>query len=538
MDRLRRFARLARRPAARLPVEDLWRTVDYQRVVLAVVRTVTTGTRLLDVLLLLRTDPRIQIVFTFERSSAFTPGVTRFIRDIGAEVKPWREAVHREYSLAISASENGALHELSAPLLLLPHGAGHSKYAKGTRTVSGYNPRRLVHNGRIVPRALVLSHREQVDQLARSCPAAVPRAVVARDVCLDRLLASLPHRARYLRALGNTGQRLVAVSSTWGRTSLFGQDAGLARRLLHELPRDEYQVAFILHPNVWAEHSRYEVLGWLSSALAAGLLVIPPEDGWRAVLAAADLLVGDHGSLSLYAAAIGVPVLLAAFDGTEIVEGTPMAELGLRAPRLGRGPLRGQVESALRQNTAPLRAIADRAFASDAPGLRELLYDLIGLDPPDDAPAQHVEDPVPQRRHVEAHRVVTRVVDATTVALERFSASLPGQAAGADQHFAVEDDTFDLGLVHQAAVLIARHRPDDFAEWAGDVFAEHPTVRVAAADRQVWHRSWSRPRLVTGDAALAASALCALVARHPDFAGDALTVVLGDRKIHLRFVTA
>lgn len=534
MDRIRRFVQLARRrPRTRLPA-DLWRTVDHQRVVLAIVRTVTTGTRLLDVLLLLRTDPRVRIVFTFERSSAFTPGVTRFIGDIGAEVVPWREAVRHDYSLAISASENGALHELSAPLLLLSHGAGHHKYAKGTRTISGYSPRQLVRDGRVVPRAVVLSHRDQLDQLAASCPAAVPRAVVARDVCLDRLRASRPHRARYLRALGNTGQRLVAVSSTWGRSSLFGQDIGLVTRLLHELPRDEYQVALILHPNVWAGHSRYEVLGWLSSALAAGLLVVPPEDGWRAVLAAADLLVGDHGSLSLYAAAIDVPVLLAAFDENEIVEGTPMADLGTRAPRLGGRSLRDQVETAIQQDTAPLRAIADRVFADDARGMRGLLYDLIGLEPPADAPAEHVEDPVPERRRVDAHRVMTRVVDDTTVALERFSASLPQRRTdGFGQHLAVDEDTFGAGLLDQAAVIMASHRPDDFAEWAGTVFTAQPAARVAAAGKQVLHRSWTRPRVVSGDPALAASALCALLARDPDFAGDSVTVVLGDRKVRL-----
>ncbi len=512
-----------------------WRTVDYRRVVLAVVRTVTTGTRLLDVLLLLRTDPRVQIVFTFEQSSAFTPGVTRFIKEIGAEVRPWSEAIRSRYSLAISASENGALHSLTAPLLLLPHGAGHSKYAKGSRVVSGYSPGQLVHHGRVVPRALVLSHRSQLQQLAESCPAALPSAVVARDVCLDRLRASLPHRARYLRALGNTGQRLVAVSSTWGRSSLFGQDLGFARRLLHELPRDEYQVAFVLHPNVWAEHSRYQVLGWLSTALAAGLLVIPPEDGWRAVLASADLLVGDHGSLSIYAAAIGVPVLLAAFGSDEIVGGTPMAELGSQAPRLGPGPLRDQVESALRQDTAPLRDIASRAFASDAPGMRELLYDLIDLEAPSDAPALHVPDPVAERRRVDAHRVMTRVVDGTTVAVERFSASLPERpvsrsvsGSGSDQHFAVEEDTFDIGLINQAAVVVASHQPDDFTSWARGVFASYAAVRVVVADRHVLHRDWARARVVTGDPALAASALCAL----RQFEGDTLTVVLGDRKVH------
>jgi hypothetical protein len=505
-----------------VPSDDLWTTVHCERVVLAVVRTVTTATRLLDVLELLRDDPRVQVVFTFERSSAFTEGVTRFVEDVGGQVLPWREAVRGTYSLAISASENGALHELKAPLLLLPHGAGHHKYAKGTRTISGYDFSALPHT-------IVLSHPSQLDQLAVACPAALPRAVVARDVCVDRLRASLPHRARYRRALANTGQRLIVVSSTWGGTSAFGQDTTLARRLLAELPRDEYQVALVLHPNVWFAHSKYAVRGWLGSALDAGLLVIPPEEGWRAVLAAADLLVGDHGSLSLYAAAIDLPVLLAAFDHGEIVPDTPMASLGTRAARLGRGPLLGQIEAGIRQDTAPLRAVADEVFAADAPGIRELLYSLIGLDPPA-APSSHVGDPVPEARHVAAHRVVTTVLDDETVVLQRFAASLPSHDTGFDQHFAVEEDCFDTALVHTAAVILGRTA--DFSSWASKVFAEHPAARVAAAGDLVVHRGWARPRRVSGDVALAASAVCALVASYPDFDGPC-TVVLGDRKIRV-----
>ncbi|SES25083.1 hypothetical protein SAMN05216188_12812 [Lentzea xinjiangensis] len=501
-----------------MPGDDLWTTVRCERVVLAVVRTVTTATRLLDVLELVRGDPRVQVVFTFERSSAFTAGVTKFIEDNGGHVLPWDEAVRGTFDLAISASENGALHELSAPLLLLPHGAGHHKYAKGTRRISGY---RFGSS----PRAIVLSHRSQLDQLAAAFPAALPRAVVARDVCLDRLRASLPHRARYRRALGNTGQRLVVLSSTWGRASAFGRAPGLALELLAALPRDEYQVALVLHPNIWFAHSRFAVRGWLGAAMDAGLLVIPPEEGWRAALVAADLLIGDHGSVSLYAAAIGLPVLLAAFGSAEVVEDTPMASLGARAPRLGHGPLLGQVQAASRQDTAPLRAIADEVFAGDAPGLRSVLYSLIELDPGGaPAPAGHVGDPVPETRHVGAHRVIITALDDKTVGMQRFSASLP-ETGAADQHIAADEDCFDAALVRGAAVILGV--TDDFEEWAGRVFAEHPAARVAAAGDLVLHRDWDGPRRVTGGLALAASAVCA---GYPQVDGSC-TVVLGDREV-------
>src|SRR3954469_1190082 len=74
-----------------------------------------------------------------------------------------------------------------------------------------------------------------------------------------------------------------------------------------------------------------------------GLILVAPEDGWRAVLAAADCLIGDHGSVTAYGAAIGVPVLFGALPGRQVRPGSPLPSLGELAPRLDPGPLAPQV---------------------------------------------------------------------------------------------------------------------------------------------------------------------------------------------------
>lgn len=520
----------------RVPVGDgaeRWLTVPVERVVLAVVRTVTTATRLLDVLELLRTDRRVQIVFTLEPSSAFSAGTAELVAHVGGVLVPWTEAVRLRFDLALSASENGDLHRIDAPLVLLPHGAGHHKYAKDTGAISGYSPARLVRDGEVVPAAIILSHPSQVDELAAVCPEAVPRAVVAGDVCLDRLEAGSRHRERYRAALHTRG-RLVVVSSTWGTGSAFGQDVDLVLRLLGALPCDEYRVALVLHPAIWFGHSPYQVRGWLTRALDAGLLLIPPHEGWRAAITAADVVIGDHGSLSLYAAATGVPLILAAFDTDETVPGTPMTALGDVVPRLKPTDPRAQIEAAVTgHDPARSRALAAEVFVTDGVArTRELLYRLIDLPEPEPDPVRPVPDPVAEEHRVRAHRVVTTIVDAETVALQRFPASLDAEEThGRDQHVAVAEDEFDPALTDTAAVVLARHVPGDLAEWAR---ARFPQARIAAAgDRILVRRSGSVFR-VTGDLALAASAVCALTARDPDYAGGTITVDLGERRAVVR----
>jgi hypothetical protein len=318
-----------------------WGTGCSNRTVLIVVHSVTAGTRLTDVTPLLESDLRIQVVFTAAPSS-FPAGTKEFLRRLGGMVVPWQQAIRERFDLAVAASY-GRLEQLRAPVLTLPHGAGYGKYPArwdgygpaAARAAWGLEPQQLVYHGRVVPAAIGLSHHDGVAQLKRSCPEAVAAAFVAGDPCFDRMAASRPLRDNFRHALGvGDGQKLVAVSSTWGPKSLVGRYRDLIPRLVTELPRDEYRVVAMLHPNIWHFYGPWQVQAWYADAVRDGLGLVPPQEGWRAALTAADVVVGDHGSAACYAASMGVPVVMAAFPEDDIDPASPVTALGKVAPRL------------------------------------------------------------------------------------------------------------------------------------------------------------------------------------------------------------
>lgn len=278
-------------------------TVSARRTVLAVVHSVVAGARLVDVLPVLASDWRVQVVFSVA-PSLFTAGVRDFLHGMGATVIPWQQAVRERWDLAIAA-DTSELKRLHAPVLLMSHGVGYSKYPvrsqshgpSAPRHAHGAGHEQLVYHGRVIPAAILLPHRDRLAQLRRSCPEALPAAVIAGDPYYDRLVASLPRRDAYRRALNvRDNQKLVLVASTWGARSLLGQDPGLLGRLMTELPSDRYRVAVSLHPAAWAWHGIYQVKAWTEDCLRAGMTLLPAAEGWRAALVATDLAIGDHGS--------------------------------------------------------------------------------------------------------------------------------------------------------------------------------------------------------------------------------------------------
>ncbi|MGH8795217.1 MAG: hypothetical protein ACRDXX_21575, partial [Stackebrandtia sp.] len=323
-----------------------------------------------------------------------------FLHSHGAKIVPWRQATSSggfACDVSVSASANGDLHRLPGELLLVPHGAGHLKFRATDEgvdeTVSGLSPDQLRHDGEVIPSVIALSGREPMNRLRRSCPDAAARAELTGDVCLERLLASRPHRGRYRRGLGvHDDQKLVLLSSTWGSESLLGRLPKLADRLLAELPADEFRVAAALHPNCWDRHGRPQVYGWLEAARRAGLAVIPPHEGWRAVLAASDCVVGDHGSTILYGASLDKPLVFAAFGWSEVPGDSPAAALGRAAPQLDPdSDLLPQIRETIASHDpgryAGIAAEALDPEPSAGDRLRQILYRLLRLDPPGPPPA-------------------------------------------------------------------------------------------------------------------------------------------------------
>ncbi|WP_329305446.1 hypothetical protein [Streptomyces anulatus] len=324
----------------RLDVER-WATRRTRRKILAVVHTVTAGQRLLEALTLLEGDARVQVFFT-QAPDVFSHGVDHFLERLGGLVLPWHQAVQLPFDLAVAAA-HGGLQELHAPVIVLPHGAGHNKLMPAGqrgrpvagRGTYGLDRQWLIQDGRLVPETIVLAHHEDLTRLGRECPEALPAAEVVGDPCSDRITASLPQRALYRDALGvGARQHLVTVCSTWGPGSLLGRQWELLERLVDELPREDFRVALLLHPHVWNAHGEWQIHSWLAGLVRSGLLVISQHADWVGALVAADHIVGDHGSVSLYGAMTGVPVLLGNVPDGDLDPGSPAAELASFAPRL------------------------------------------------------------------------------------------------------------------------------------------------------------------------------------------------------------
>jgi hypothetical protein len=378
-------------------------TVPAARAVLAVAHHLTAATRLADVMPLLETDLRVAVAYTAAPASVFTGGLDAHLRDLGGLVLPWRQSVSTRWDLVVAAS-NGMLENLHGPVMTVLHGAGPGKLLArlrgagpaAARPVTGLIRERLVVAGRVVPSSIVLAHERHLEMLEQECPEARPVAFAGGDPCLDRLMASLPYREEYRRALGvRPGRRLVFVSSTWNEDSLIGRHPDLLLRVAAGLPRDRYQVVAALHPNVWSFYGKRQILAWQEDGLRLGVRLFPPEEGWRAGLVAADVLIGDHGSVTCYGAAIGVPVLLGTFPEDAVAPGTHVAGLGAFAPRVDWDrPLAPQLEEAAYAFTGRVHAAMLGAISSQ-PGqaarlIRREMYRLLRLPdrdrPPDVEP--------------------------------------------------------------------------------------------------------------------------------------------------------
>ncbi|MFC7975431.1 hypothetical protein ACFUT3_09345 [Streptomyces cinereoruber] len=490
----------------RVPVgrdAERWRTFPGERTLVVAARTVVSTTRVLECLpAVLRDDSRVSVVFAYDPTSAFNDGVLDLLHDSGCRVMPWSQLDDISPDLVLTASENVDLPEGTCPVLVLPHGVGFQKYVPDSRAdrvrLSGLVPDALLEAGRAW---LATSHPDQDEQLLAAHPKAASRTLLVGDPCFDELAASVPLRPAHRAALGvGDDRRLVVVSSTWGPTSLLGEHPGLPARLLAALPHDTYRVAAIVHPNVWAAHGSWQLRRNLAAALDAGLLLVPPAHAWRSVLLASDLVVGDHGSVTLYGAALGRPVLLGAF-GSDSVPGTAAEVLGRHAPRLDPGgDARRQVEAALEPTArAGYAGVAERAFSE--PGralvrLRAVLYELLRLPEPSSGPprARALAPVRVPAEPVTSWRVRTRVEvrddgSGAVVGMERIPAAAAAghrpepESPGFFDHLACTDEERDLRIAESASVVL-RTAPvaagADAPRWIDATLAARPGCLAAA----------------------------------------------------------
>ena len=322
--------------------------------------------------------------------------------------------------------------------------------------------------------------------------------MLAGDPCWDRILAARPYRARYRRTLGvGRGRRLIVLSSTWNPESLFGDGGGddvlpsLLPRLTSEFPADEYRLAAVLHPTVWHGHGPGQIRAWLDRARRAGLALIDPLEGWRQALIAADAVIGDHGSVTYYAAALGTPVLLGAAPLTGLAPDAPMHAFVRSAPRLDPAlPLRPQIETLLTDHRPPPEPAA---FVSSLPGesaarLRRLFYELIGIPEPD-GPARLEPLPLPPYEPTTPTvplLVLTRLLGSGEIAVTRYAGPHPAPyGTTGEAHTAVPEDTRETDQLALADVVFRYGTADDPrfgtpAGWASETLDRHPHCALAA----------------------------------------------------------
>ncbi len=373
------------------PAADAWRTRRSRRW-LVVVPHMTAGTRLADLIPLLETDPRVEVQFTTPVTADTWPGIDEYVRGTGGVVVPWHQVLRTRFDLALAASYS-EIDKLDAPVLVVGHGMGGGRSRRSPWTTAGdvgqVRPRDvLMRDGRVVPAAVAVAHESDARRYRSDCPEAADRIVVAGDPCFDRIRASVPLREAYRRTFGvRPDQTLVMLSSTWSRYSLFGGDLDVWSRVLDELPPDRYRVIAAAHPLIWSCHGRRQVLAWLADHMAAGLGVLPPQEGWRAGLVSADVIIGDHGSVTRYGAALGVPVLMGAASTQDIPEGGSAALLRRLCSTLDPGAdLEKQVVAAIADQEpdryAELAELVTSCPGRAAENLRATAYRLLGLAEP------------------------------------------------------------------------------------------------------------------------------------------------------------
>ncbi|WP_199824092.1 hypothetical protein [Streptomyces sp. NBRC 109706] len=476
-----------------------WRTFPQERTIAVVARTVTSVVRILETLpTVVRGDPRIAVVFAHDPTSAFHDGVRKLLEENDCRVLPVSRLAEIQPDLILSASENVPVEGASCPVLVLPHGVGFQKFVPTQRgpgvRVSGVVSDRLLEAGRAW---LAISHPDQQRQLEEIHPATKGRTLLIGDPCFDDLRTSLHQASAFRRNLGvPAGKRLVVLSSTWGPESLLGSDPRLPSRLLARLPYDEYRVAAVLHPNIWAAHGSWQIRALLAPALDAGLLLMPTVHAWRAALVGADVVIGDHGSVTLYGAALGKPTLLGTFGATEVVAGTAVDRLGEVAPRLStKAGLAEQVDEAIREQGPEQYTEVRRAAFAD-PGqavsrLRTAIYRLLDLaEPGSPLPRPTLPVAKPQATTVRSWIVTTSmstVEGRPEVTVWRHPAAVFDELAVADDryvvHLACLDSEPDQRIAESASVVIGQEPAADEAEaqaWTARTLALLPGSRAAA----------------------------------------------------------
>lgn len=384
------------------------------RTVLVVVPDLQSIDSALAAIAAIETDHHVQILFTVDQQSPVKPRIHERLTELGALVLPWRQATTNQFDLILATHFGDSLKELHGPLLSLAQHDDHQS------------------------------------------PDAVPQIVTAGDLLHEQMLASVKLRSRYRRALGvQPHQQLVQLTSTWGPHSLMDERPDLPVQLLASLPADQYKIALTLHPHIWTTYGKRQLETWLQSAVESGLLLVHPYD-WKTTLIASDILIGDHGSVTNYASALGIPTInteeKSFLDVTNAVN-------ELHEPGFHKAALSETGQAAQR--------------------LRAQMYELLGLTEPHHPTALRALE-TPANTHAKqptSFRVHTLKAHDADIQLERFP--LVSDIDREQGFIVITDQERNLAIMNNAEVVVAT-KPSSHIE-AESLADELLTINPGAA---------------------------------------------------------
>lgn len=287
-------------------------TFPYQKTVLIIVRSPTTLERSVELAQHLFNDMRVQTFFTIpDNRSAFGNDLELRIHQKHLPFIPWQQARTTSFDLGIIASPIDDFPELDMPLLLISHGPG----ATSNRSLHGVNN---AHSD--ISTASISKHSRTIclaSEDERALYSSHRDLRTIGDPVFDSLFLSVHRRQEFRNTLQAEKRKIIVISSTWNFNSSIASHPQFISELLQHLPQDEYVVAAILHPNVWVGHGEWQIYTWLHDAIDAGLRLIPYDGGWQATVVAADYVLGDNGSVSIYANELGIPTGLISYSPNE-----------------------------------------------------------------------------------------------------------------------------------------------------------------------------------------------------------------------------
>lgn len=507
-----------------------WDTYTHCKIILCLVRTFTSAITTIDLMKVFDGDDQVEAVYALCPGSSFEHLAADWLHRCGIDLLPAAELARVRCDLIVTTSEKIDFTAFPpVPVLVVPHGLGFHKYVpdsdRPTTRLSGLADDASLATGRVTQ---LVTHPAHVRQLEAVTEHVVGRTVFGGDVSFDRLRRSAIDRHSYRRDVSvEPGQKLVVLSSTWGPDSLTALGSPAVGRILAALPVDEFKIALILHPNVWSRDGHNVRRRYRHHVDRGGLVVVDPRQGWHATLAAADVVIGDNGSVSLYAAMADIPLLLLAFS-SQVVPGTTMDHLGREAPRLVlEHDIQAQVEAAIaRRGQVDASSLIARTIAHPDQAeelFRRLCYEKMGLPQPEsELPVLAAPTPVVEHQPVKSFEVRTRV-DGTTVTARRFPAAVKTWCDRVeepwDRHLAACATEPDLTMRQNAAILVddTDHGGSAFRR-LGELHQTYPGCRLTlvradhgyrAAIRNGGHYELNSHQGV--DPLLLASALYALV---------------------------